>query len=121
MFLLLVGAEEILEACTINSEVRGTMQTTTPGKKRKHSCVYLHAFWFLDLVHELTFKVFKNTVQQNEDNFNQKFHNPKATCLVGTGSSMSIPSYLRESSNRNIPAGGRAPPPLLEQNMVRGS
>lgn len=53
-------------------------QRTRQGQEENISCAYLSAFWLLNLVHEFPFKVFKNTVQQNEDNFAKNVHNPVA-------------------------------------------
>lgn len=47
-------------------------QGTRQGWEENIPCVYLYAFWLLNHVNALPFKIFKNTVQQNEDHFDKE-------------------------------------------------
>lgn len=58
--------------------MRGKRLRTRQGWEENIPCVYPYAFWLLNLGPELPFKVFKNTVQQKENNFDKNFHDPIA-------------------------------------------
>lgn len=60
MFLLIVGAWEILEGYTRNFGAVGTRKKTRQGWEESVPRVYLHAFWLLNHLKALPFKRFKN-------------------------------------------------------------